>query len=114
MGHDGPYVDGIAVPVQRGSVLVLSSRLMHRSLPNVTDRLRRAWILQYCGAAAASALFTLPRAVWERHLRPGAQIVPHTAMHLTGSVSIDGSASRVEATGGLARILGHRSAQRWG
>jgi hypothetical protein len=29
---------------------------MHRSGPNVTDRPRRAWILQYCSAAARSAL----------------------------------------------------------
>ncbi len=56
VGHDGPDVDGIAVPVARGSVLVFSSLLMHRSGPNVTDRPRRAWILQYCSAAAASAL----------------------------------------------------------
>jgi ectoine hydroxylase-related dioxygenase (phytanoyl-CoA dioxygenase family) len=56
VGHDGPDADGVPVPVRRGSVLVFSSLLMHRSGPNVTDRPRRAWILQYCGAAAASAL----------------------------------------------------------
>lgn len=56
VGHDGPDVDGIAVPVRRGSVLVFSSLLMHRSGPNITDRPRRAWILQYCSAAATSAL----------------------------------------------------------
>jgi phytanoyl-CoA hydroxylase len=56
VGHDGPDVDGVAVPVARGSVLVFSSLLMHRSGPNVTDRQRRSWILQYCSAAAASAL----------------------------------------------------------
>lgn len=56
VGHDGPDVDGIAVPVRRGSVLVFSSLLMHRSGPNTTDRHRRAWILQYCSAAATSAL----------------------------------------------------------
>lgn len=56
VGHDGPDVDGVAVPVTRGSVLVFSSLLMHRSGPNTTDRPRRAWILQYCGAAAVSAL----------------------------------------------------------
>jgi hypothetical protein len=56
VGHDGPDADGVAVPVARGSVLVFSSLLMHRSGPNVTDRPRRAWILQYCSAAAASAL----------------------------------------------------------
>jgi phytanoyl-CoA hydroxylase len=56
VGHDGPDVDGIPVPVGRGSVLVFSSLLMHRSGPNVTDRSRRAWIIQYCGAAARSKL----------------------------------------------------------
>jgi hypothetical protein len=56
VGHDGPDADGVAVPVARGSVLVFSSLLMHRSGPNRTDRPRRAWILQYCGEAARSAL----------------------------------------------------------
>ena len=56
VGHDGPDSDGVPVPVRRGSVLVFSSLLMHRSGPNTTDRPRRAWIIQYCGAAACSAL----------------------------------------------------------
>jgi phytanoyl-CoA hydroxylase len=56
VGHDGPDADGVPVPVTKGSVLVFSSLLMHRSGPNVTDRPRRAWIIQYCGAATRSAL----------------------------------------------------------
>lgn len=56
VGHDGPAEDGVAVPVRRGSVLAFSSLLMHRSGPNNTDRRRLAWILQYCGAEARSAL----------------------------------------------------------
>lgn len=56
VGHEGPDADGVPVPVARGSVLVFSSLLMHRSGPNTTDRQRRAWIIQYCGAAARSAL----------------------------------------------------------
>jgi len=48
--------DGIAVPVRRGSVLVFSSLIMHRSGPNTTDRHRRAWIIQFCPAEARSAL----------------------------------------------------------
>ncbi len=56
VGHDGPPEDGVPVPVRRGSVLVFSSLLLHRSGPNTTDRPRTAWILQYCSAAAASAL----------------------------------------------------------
>lgn len=56
VGHDGPAEDGLAVPVQRGSVLVFSSLLMHRSGPNTTDRSRRAWIIQFCPGDARSAL----------------------------------------------------------
>ena len=44
------------MPVRKGSVLAFSSLLMHRSGPNTTDRRRLAWILQYCGADARSAL----------------------------------------------------------
>jgi ectoine hydroxylase-related dioxygenase (phytanoyl-CoA dioxygenase family) len=55
VGHDSPD-DGVAVPVRRGDVLVFSSLIMHRSGPNTTDRHRRAWIIQYCSAAARSAL----------------------------------------------------------
>lgn len=56
VGHDGAASDGVPVPVERGSVLVFSSLLMHRSGPNTTDRPRRAWIIQFCGADARSAL----------------------------------------------------------
>lgn len=56
VGYEGPAGDGLAVPVPRGSVLVFSSLLMHRSGPNTTDRPRRAWIIQFCSAAARSAL----------------------------------------------------------
>ena len=55
VGYEGPD-DGMPVPVRRGSVLVFSSLLMHRSGPNTTGRQRRAWILQYCVADAVSAL----------------------------------------------------------
>ena len=60
VGHDGPPADGVPVPVRRGGVLVFSSLLLHRSGPNTTDRPRRAWILQYCSAAARSALSGRP------------------------------------------------------
>lgn len=53
-GYDGADT-GIPVEVRRGSVLVFSSLIMHRSGPNVTDRPRRAWILQYCPADAIHA-----------------------------------------------------------
>lgn len=56
VGYDGPAADGVAVPVPKGSVLAFSSLLMHRSGPNRSARRRLAWILQYCGATARSAL----------------------------------------------------------
>lgn len=60
------------------------------------------------------ALFTFPRTVWNRHLLPGAQIVPWPAMRVTGSITVADATRPVDATGGLARIFGHGSAQRWG
>ena len=56
VGLDGGEGEGVALPVERGDVLVFSSLIMHRSGPNVTDRHRRAWIIQFCPAAARSAL----------------------------------------------------------
>ena len=53
-GYDGSE-EGVAVPVRRGSVLVFSSLVMHKSGPNVSDRQRRAWILQYCEGEAVHA-----------------------------------------------------------
>ena len=55
VGYDGAE-DGVAVPVPKGSVLVFSSLLMHRSGPNTSGRHRRAWIIQYCPSHARSAL----------------------------------------------------------
>jgi hypothetical protein len=55
VGYDGDDA-GVAVPVARGSVLVFSSLLLHRSGPNTSGRDRRAWIIQYCPAHARSAL----------------------------------------------------------
>ena len=56
VGHDSESEEGVAVPVHRGDVLVFSSLIMHRSGPNVTDRQRRAWIIQFSPAHARSAL----------------------------------------------------------
>lgn len=53
-GYDGADA-GTSVEVTKGSVLVFSSLVMHRSGPNTTDRPRRAWILQYCPADAIHA-----------------------------------------------------------
>lgn len=46
----------VPVPMSAGDVLLFSSLVMHRSGPNTTDQPRRAWIIQYCGAEACSAL----------------------------------------------------------
>lgn len=60
VGHDGPSSDGQPVPVKRGSVLVFSSLLMHKSGPNTTPRPRRSWIIQFCPGEARSALSGKP------------------------------------------------------
>jgi ectoine hydroxylase-related dioxygenase (phytanoyl-CoA dioxygenase family) len=56
VGFDGEVDAGVAVPVPRGSVLVFSSLLLHRSGPNPSGRDRRAWIIQFCPGHARSAL----------------------------------------------------------
>ena len=43
---------GVAVPLDRGSVLAFSSLTFHRSGPNLTENPRRAWLLQFCVADA--------------------------------------------------------------
>jgi phytanoyl-CoA hydroxylase len=55
VGYDGDE-RGVAVPVPKGSVLVFSSLMLHRSGPNTTGQPRRAWIIQFCPAHAHSAL----------------------------------------------------------
>ena len=63
---------------------------------------------------AGPPLFTFPRAVWERHLLPGAQIVPAPAAEVRGHVRCGDVAAEVQGHGALARIFGHGSAERWG
>lgn len=70
------------------------------------------WDLRF--SKEAPTLFTFPRMVWERHLLPGAQIVPWPASRITGSLHVVGARSEVDATGAIARIFGHGSAERWG
>lgn len=43
---------GQPVPVQKGSMIVFSSLLFHRSSANVSTKTRRAYIVQYCSAQA--------------------------------------------------------------
>ncbi len=53
-GIDGFAGDtrGIPVPIRKGQALLFNSLLFHRSGPNTSDTNRRAWIIQYCDAAA--------------------------------------------------------------
>lgn len=59
-------------------------------------------------------LFTFPRTVWERHLLPGAQIVPWPSAHVSGTLTVAGEEHAVDGRGAVARIYGHGSAERWG
>ncbi|HYL59948.1 MAG TPA: phytanoyl-CoA dioxygenase family protein [Candidatus Acidoferrales bacterium] len=58
-GYDGDE-RGVAAPIPRGAALVISSLLMHRSGPNLTDVSRRAWVLQYCAAATVHGTTRVP------------------------------------------------------
>ncbi len=55
VGYDGDDL-GVPVSVAKGSVVVMSSLLLHRSGPNTSDRHRRAWVLQFCPSGARSGL----------------------------------------------------------
>ncbi len=46
VGYDGPLT-GITAVVPAGSLVVFSSLTFHRSGPNTTDRIRRAYVTQY-------------------------------------------------------------------
>ena len=60
------------------------------------------------------ALYTFPKPVWERQLLPGAQVVPVPNAAVHGRITIGDDSIGVRATGGVARIFGHGSAERWG
>ena len=60
-------------------------------------------------------LYTFSKTVWERRLLPAAQIVPHPTARFDGwVVAGDRRLEVAGATGGMARIYGHGSAERWG
>ena len=71
-----------------------------------------AWDLAF--ADTGPPLYTFPRLVWERHLLPGAQVVPWPSATCTGRVEVGGSTRSVTGHLAMARIFGHGSAQRWG
>ena len=43
---------GLAVPLKKGSMVVFSSLLLHRSGPNLSDKTRKAYVIQYTPADA--------------------------------------------------------------
>jgi hypothetical protein len=51
VGYDGEEV-GAPVEQKAGDVLVFSSLTMHRTGPNLSDRPRRSWVIQFCQANA--------------------------------------------------------------
>jgi len=57
LGHVGYFGDdpGVPVPLKKGSMAVFSSLLFHRSGPNVTNGVRKAYIIQYIPAHARNA-----------------------------------------------------------
>jgi hypothetical protein len=59
-------------------------------------------------------LYTFPKTAWDRHLLPGAQIVPSPTASVTGTIGVDDVTVEVAARGAVARIFGHGSADRWG
>jgi hypothetical protein len=72
-----------------------------------------AWDLTY--RDGAPTLYTFPRAVWEREILPGAQVVPFPSASFSGSVQLGGREVTLDrARGGLAHIYGHGHAERWG
>ncbi len=72
-----------------------------------------AWELSW--KDTGTPLWTFPRAVWERELLPGAQVVLAPTADFTGSLTVAGTASRLEGwRGGVAHIYGHGNAKRWG
>ncbi len=47
---------GLAVPLKKGSMVVFSSLLFHRSTPNLSNTIRKGYILQYSHAGAKNPM----------------------------------------------------------
>ena len=87
------------------------------ALEGLTGRARSlAWDLSW--KDAGTPLWTFPRAVWERELLPGAQVVIAPTAEFTGSLTAKfqaDAAVRIDGwRGGVAHIYGHGNAKRWG
>lgn len=63
---------GMPIVGPAGTVVCFSSFVMHRSGPNLTDRLRRAYIVQYSGDVIMSKDGTEPYGSFEQFLKSGA------------------------------------------
>lgn len=75
-----------------------------------------AWDLSWTDTGAP--LWTFPRAVWDRELLPGAQVVIAPTADFTGSLTTAvhaGTTIPIEGwRGAVAHIYGHGNARRWG
>lgn len=64
---------------------------------------------------ATPPLWTFPRAVWERELLPGAQVVIAPSAEFSGAVTTFGERRSLDGwCGAVAHIYGHGNAKRWG
>ncbi|GIW42415.1 MAG: SnoK protein [Candidatus Binatia bacterium] len=54
VGYEGPAT-GVPVEARAGDVVVFSSLTLHRTGPNLSDRPRRSWVVQFCRADAKNA-----------------------------------------------------------
>ncbi len=67
---------GVPVIVPAGSIAVFSSVVIHRSGPNLTDRMRRVYLAQYSGEVITSRDGTKPWGSFERFLDGGEIVTP--------------------------------------
>lgn len=69
---------GVPVIVPAGSIAVFSSVVMHRSGPNLTDRLRRVYLAQYSGEVIMSKDGSQPWGSFEQFLDAGRIVADET------------------------------------
>jgi ectoine hydroxylase-related dioxygenase (phytanoyl-CoA dioxygenase family) len=59
VGYRGPDA-GIPLPLKKGDMAVFSSLLLHRSGPNLTQGVRKAYVVQYIPAHARNGTTGAP------------------------------------------------------
>lgn len=69
------------------------------------------WDLSF--ADSDPPLYTFGRALWQRELLPGAQIVPWPRARVQGTVCLGAFEHAIDTSAGIARIYGHGNAERW-